>query len=480
MKAIITIIVLVSFSTLRAQFSEEKSGGVNNMMQMGAISVTIGGDFVVNGSFPAFVIERVDQFVTRIYTEASAKLLSNIQDPIEIQKIKEKLDDYSLRNLTLKRSSGEELKLDLLKFRLNGDFANNPYLKNDDVLIFQPSDLERNFFSVSGAVNKPGKFHFKDGDKLSDAIELAQGINKAYENVTKAEINRLSYDGEKMEVIPVDINNDYILQRGDRIEVVADETQKKEFSVTILGELKSPGKIPITKNSTTLKEVINKAGGFTSNASLRNSKIFTGKILPVLLESLYDITLKNPNELLLTDTTSFFLNLKESILYRMSNVTYEDREYFKLESQLKALQEIGSVDFSRINDENSEAAKYIVKDGDIIFIPPKTNSVYVFGQVLKPGNIIFKDGMDYKYYINQAGGLGEYAQDEEEIMIIKGDSHVWISPFEHKINIEEGDLIYIPREPALPFSWYAGQVGNYLSIVASAATIILLLVQFSK
>jgi protein involved in polysaccharide export with SLBB domain len=363
---------------------------------------------------------------------------------------------------------------------LNGDFANNPYLKNDDVLIFQPSDLERNFFSVSGAVNKPGKFHFKDGDKLSDAIELAQGINKAYENVTKAEINRLSYDGEKMKVIPVAINNDYILQRGDRIEVVADETQKKEFSVTILGELKSPGKIPITKNSTTLKEVINKAGGFTSNASLRNSKIFTGKILPVLLESLYDITLKNPNELLLTDTTSFFLNLKESILFRMSNVTYEDREYFKLESQLKALQEIGSVDFSRINDENSEAAKYIVKDGDIIFIPPKTNSVYVFGQVLKPGNIIFKDGMDYKYYINQAGGLGEYAQDEEEIMIIKGDSQEWISPFEHKVAIEEGDLIYIPREPALPFNWYVGQVGNYLSIVASTATIILLLVQFSK
>ncbi len=40
--------------------------------------------------------------------------------------------------------------------------------------------------------------------------------------------------------------------------------------------------------------------------------------------------------------------------------------------------------------------------------------------------------MDYKYYIEKAGGLGEYAQDEDEIMIIKGDTKEWISPSEHK------------------------------------------------
>jgi protein involved in polysaccharide export with SLBB domain len=479
MKAFITIIILLSFSTLYAQFSEEKSG-LDNLTKMGAISVTIGGDFVVNGSFPALVTERVDQFVTRIYNEASAKLLANITDPIQLQKIREKLEDYSLRNLALKRSTGEVFKLDLLKFRLNGDFTNNPYLKNDDVLIFQPSDLERNFISISGAVNKPGKFNFREGDKLSDAIELAQGINKAYENVTKAEINRLSYDGEKMEVIPININNDYILQRGDRIVIVADETQKKEFSVTVLGELKSPGKIPITKSSTTLKEVIAKAGGFTPEASLRNSKIFTGKILPILFENLYNINLANKETDLEIDTTSYFFNLKELILYRMSNVTEEDRDYLRLENQLRVLLESGSVDFRRINDENSEAAKYIVKDGDVIFVPAKTNSVYVFGQVVKPGHIPYKKGMDYKYYIEQAEGLGEFAKDEDEIMVIKSNSYEWISPTEYNVTIEEGDFIYVPRELSLSFSWYVQRVGTYLGIVASAATVILLLVQFSK
>src|SRR5690606_23765832 len=176
------------------------------------------------------------------------------QQPELLKKAQKELESYSIRNITLKRNNGEELNLDLLRFRRTGDFAENPYLKNDDVLIFPPSDLERNFFSISGAVNKPGKYHFKDGDELSDAIELAQGINKAYQNVSKAEIHRLSYDGESMKVIPVDLSSNYPLERGDRIIVIADETQKKEFSVTVLGEVKNPGKIPITKNTTTLKE----------------------------------------------------------------------------------------------------------------------------------------------------------------------------------------------------------------------------------
>jgi protein involved in polysaccharide export with SLBB domain len=283
-----------------------------------------------------------------------------------------------------------------------------------------------------------------------------------------------------MEVISVDINSNYSLQRGDRIIIIADETQRKEFSVSVIGEVKSPGKIPITKNTTTLKEVIDRAGGFTENASLKQAKVFTGNLISKLLKSLYDFNTPEEEQSLLIDTTQFILNLKESILYRMSNVTYEDRDYFKLENQMRNLLEMGSVDFTKLEDENSDASRFIVKDENVIFIPARQNMVYVFGQVPKPGRISYHEGMDYKYYIEKAGGLGEYAQDEDEIMIIKGDTKEWISPSEHEINIEEGDYVYVPREANLPFNWYIGQVGNYLSIVASAATIILLLIQFNN
>jgi len=480
MKSLLSFLILLFYSSIFAQLNDEKTD-LSSLGRIGTISVTIGGDFIITGSFPSMITERVDQFVTRMYTQTREKIFSQLsQQPELLEKAKKEIENYSLRDITLKRSSGEEIKLDLMKFRRTGDFSNNPYLKNDDVLIFPPSDLDRNFFSISGAINKPGKYHFKDRDKLSDAIVLAEGINKAYEGVNKAEINRLSYDGEKMEVITADINSDYALQRGDRIIIVADETQRKEFSVRIIGEVKSPGEIPITKNSTTLKNVITKAGGFTDNASLKQAKVFTGNFIPDLLKTLYNFNSQGQEQSLMVDTTQFILNLKESILYRMSNVTYEDREYFKLENQLRSLLETGSIDFTKLDDENSDASKYIVKDGNIIFIPPKQNTVYVFGQVLKPGRISYQEGMDYKYYIERVGGLGEYAQDEDEIMIIKGDSQEWISPFEHKVNIEEGDYIYVPRELSYSFNYYIAVAGNYLSIVASAATIILLLVQFSK
>ncbi len=148
----------------------------------GTISVTIGGTFPINGTFPALITERVDEFVTRMYAQAVDFTLKVISDPNIYRKLKEELANYALRGIKLKRANGEELILDLQKFRLNGDFSNNPYLKNDDVLVFPANDVGRNFFSVSGVVNKPGTFLFIEGDKLSDALELVDGFNPAYEN----------------------------------------------------------------------------------------------------------------------------------------------------------------------------------------------------------------------------------------------------------------------------------------------------------
>ena len=64
-------------------------------------------------------------------------------------------------------------------------------------------------------------------------------------------------------------------------------------------------------------------------------------------------------------------------------------------------------------------------------------------------------------------------------MIIKGVSHSWIEA-EDTTAIEEGDYIYIPRKTMRSYNSYVNIVGNYLGIVGSAATIILLLLQFKK
>lgn len=465
---IYSLLFIILFMTVSyAQNDNNKSDNYNVVPGANLISVTIGGKFITSGTFSASITERADQFITRIYNQIREKLGSPIAP-----------DAYSFRDITLKHSNGKEQKIDIAKFHINGDFINNPYLKNDDIIIFPQVDIERNFFSIYGAVNNPGRFFFVDGDKLKDAIELGGGINKAYENVEKVSVNRLSYDGKQETIISVDIYSDFPMQRGDRLVVEARETMKKNFWVRVFGEVNNPGWIPITKDNTTLYKVIEKAGGTTASASLKFAKIYTGNSFYPLLEKQFDNKI-NPNidktDLDLVDNLD---KMEELNLSRMSSVVPEDTAYFKLETKLKTMSEHSAIDFTQLSDSGSEASKYIVKDNDLIIIPAIDNTVYMFGQVPSQGHIPIVPGKDYQYYIQKAGGFGEFAQ-QGDVMVIKGYSHEWISADKNPV-VEGGDYIYVPRKPARSFNSYVSQVAEYLGIVASVATVILLLYQFKK
>ncbi|HLG32877.1 MAG TPA: SLBB domain-containing protein, partial [Ignavibacteriaceae bacterium] len=360
--AVITIFLTVNnySQILDSRFNNPST--MNNII----ISVTIGGSFPVNGTFPALLNERVDEFLTRIYNEAIDIALRATSDPDVYRKSKDELRRFVLRGIRIKRSTGDELILDLEKFRINGDFKNNPYLKNDDVIIFPPYDISRNFFSVSGAVNRPGTFYFIEGDRLKDAIELVDGLNPAYEKIDSVEFSRLSYDGQKQFFEKVGINDDVLLQRGDRIRFVTKETQKKNFNAVVLGEVESPGSIPITKDNTTLYEVIQLAGGFTPQASLTRSRVYKQSSLAIFLQRQYNISLTEQPDLEDPRFRNTIVNLEAALMYRMSNVIPEDTTYFYLENQLRVLTEGSSLDFRKIDDPNSDIAKYKVESGDII------------------------------------------------------------------------------------------------------------------
>ncbi|MEJ2104277.1 MAG: SLBB domain-containing protein [Ignavibacteriaceae bacterium] len=479
MKFRIIVGIIILFQLIAYSQNIQNKSLSSDLLSTPAISVTIGGSFPINGTFPALLSERVDGFVSRIYNEAIDLTLKVTPDPEIYRKLKEELDKYALRGIKLKRSNGEELKIDLQKFRLNGDFANNPYLKNDDVIIFPPYDVGRNFFSVSGPVNYPGVYLYVEGDKLSDVLELVNGINPSYHNVDSVEISRLSYDGNTETIIKIPVDKEFEIQRGDRLRFLAVETQKKNFFVSVIGEVKMPADIPITKNNTNLYEVIQACGGFTERASLKRARVYTRSSLSLILEEMYNIKLNEQPNLEDPKYRNIILNLELALMYRMSNVVTEDTNYFNLENQLRVLIEGSSLDFRKINDPNSDISKYILNDGDIIIVPPIQNSVYVFGQVLRPGHVTFIEGKDFNYYISEAGGFGELAE-EDEVMIIKGGSRAWMSPESENLNIEEGDYIYVPKQNLRTFRSYILEYSVYMSLLASIAAILLSIVTISS
>ena len=443
------VLTLCLIFTLIAQ---EKQNQQQSMIQF-PISVTIGGKFIVNGSFPASMTERVDQFVTRIYNLAKENSLSIAQDLATVNEINKNLEEeYAIRGLLLKNVNGEERKIDLAKFRVNGDFINNPYLKNDDVIIFPAVDLERNFIRIIGAVNNPGKFMFVEGDKLSDAIELAQGLNKSYDNINKIIIYRLNFGGSEQDSIIIGINEDVPLMRGDRIVVAAEENKRQDYKVNVIGEVLHPGFIPITNNKTTIKDVIQMAGGFTSQADLYRSEIIRGA---------------NAFESLIFTEQSEKLQMA-----RMSTLIENDSLYFQIDEKLRFLRGNGLVDFTKLSNDEFDDGKFIVQNYDVIYIPAKINLVYVYGQVNKAGYINYSPDKNYDYYLNKAGGIGETALD---IYIIKGQSRSWVSAEDYpNTPIEPGDYIWVSKQTPRTFWYHVEQAARITAIIGSVATVLLL------
>lgn len=424
-----------------------------------SISVTIGGKFIVNGTFSALLAERVDHFITRIYNLAKENSLSVAQDLQTVETINRNLEEnYAIRGIILKSTNGEEKKLDLAKFRINGDFSNNPYLNNDDVLIFPAVDIERNFINILGAVNNPTKFMYVDGDKLSDAIELAQGINKAYENITSAVIYRLDYSGNKMDSISISLNEDFDLQRGDRILIKANEPNRKDYKVNVIGEVKKPGTIPISYKNTSIAEVIKRAGGFTDNADLTRAELIRGA---------------NAFESII-----FSEDLEKLLMSRMSTLVEGDSLYFQIDEKLRFLRGNGLIDFTKVLDSNSVDGNFIVQDYDLIYIPSKLDLVYIYGQVNKAGYVKYSPNKTYNYYLNLGGGVGATAAD---IYIIKGQSRSWISVEEFPSTIiEAGDYIWVSKKTPRTFWYHVEQASKIAAILGSIATVILLFTQISK
>ncbi|HED08634.1 MAG TPA: hypothetical protein ENI57_11000, partial [Ignavibacteria bacterium] len=116
MKRIFTLLFFILLTnTFFAQTREELKN--NPIVTSSIISVTIGGDFVITGSFPSTFTERLDQFITRIYNQAYTKALQSIRDTKLIIEINKRFKSFSLRGIVLKRADGKLLNVDLQKFR---------------------------------------------------------------------------------------------------------------------------------------------------------------------------------------------------------------------------------------------------------------------------------------------------------------------------------------------------------------------------
>ena len=227
--------------------------------------------------------------------------------------------------------------------------------------------------------------------------------------------------------------------------------------------------------------MIDLAGGFTPQASLKDAKLIRNFNREEVLRrySLEKQAAENPAQVNLNPDLNLVTLIDSLRMVRAADLTPEDVRYFDVSNNLRLLEGITAADFTELSDEDSEASNYIVNDEDLIIVPEQFKKVYVFGQISTPGYYDYSEGKSFEYYLEKAGGLPETAKEMEETFIIKGDSRKWIS-VEDEYKIEAGDFIYVPRDIPRNFGFYLGRVSSIMGIIGTVATLVLLINQFGK
>lgn len=410
--------------------------------------VTVLGVVHRPGPYLASSVLRVDKAIGLANDQSSA-------DPAG----RKLVENASTRRIILRRKNTPDQVVDLDRFYAFREGRDNPFMREGDIIIIPPRTIEQSAVSVYGALNAPGQYEFRDGDGLAAMIRIAQGLTPNADP-SNVEHTRFSSDGGSSETTVIDVAGmldgatpDIPLENKDRIVVREKPDRRGDFKVHVRGEVRYPGMYPITRDSTTLSQIIERAGGFTEFAFLPMAEIERRQMTADGVD--VDLTREALKNLRMSDQL----------------VTPEERSYYDLESGLR--RGTVSTDFVGLFERRDFSKDLMLRDGDVIFIPNSQRTVYVYGQVARPGYVAHSDGADIRYYIAQAGGYGEEAETGGT-RVIKGKTREWLDPSDTKI--EPGDYIWVPKDIRYPTGYYmnlVSQAASFISVVLSMTVIML-------
>ncbi len=362
------------------------------------------------------------------------------------------------RNIILKRKDGTQQRVDIPRFYATKDDRWNPFVRDGDELIVPRIDENKNTISIWGGVQVSGVYEYAEGDRFLDLIELSHGFTR---RARRDSVLLYRYDSTGMKLNISTINasaiidgytENFPLQRFDKIVVIEKYDPRENYSVTISGEVLFPGTYPIERDVSRLSSVIQRAGGLTPYASIKSAELLRASI--------------PTNELYL-----------ERLMSMRGSITPEDSSYYLLESELRIHREAVEVNFDKLLVEHDTTQDVFLRSGDRIVIPDVRKTIYVFGQVVTPGNVQFVEGKDYQYYIEKAGDFTDKARTGD-VMIIKRANRQWLAPGE--TTIEEGDYIWVPKEYERSFAYYMNIIGQTASVISVALSIVILAIQINK
>ena len=329
------------------------------------------------------------------------------------------LSHLSKRNIQIFRGK-DTIKVDLEKFKVNGKQELNPYVQQEDVLKIP---YAKRFFTVHGGVQKPGKYEYKSGDKILDAVTIAGGFHP------DAVVDSISLIRTN---IPNDTKSIYFTQKQCELEFLEPEdhlmvpysyNENPHEIVEIVGEINYPGTYPIKIGTTTISDIIRLAGGFLPSAD--SSKIY----------------INNKTVVKIPDRELERILLKDEI-----NRSIEEKAYVKARIRT----EKGALETSLNTIKNNN---YLVTSNDVIFIQKYFPYVEVIGAVESPGRYPFSSANNANDYIKLAGGVTKNASRKRFVIKSTTGQRLKVS---RNLDLQYGDVVFIPEKVDYN-EWYAAK-----------------------
>ena len=202
------------------------------------------------------------------------------------------------------------------------------------------------------------------------------------------------------------------------------------IKVDIDGAINYPGQYTIPPNST-IEDLYNQLGGFKEVANL-DAVIF--KRLSIKKNQIKAIkqSQKSLNDAILANNIKNNDSSLDPSIIASLNLEIDDDNLGRISGDFKP--------------NSSGARNTILRDGDSIFVPVKSNTITVLGDVLNPSSFVFDSNLTINDAINQSGGVKKTA-DSKNIYIIHADGLVdrkRKNLFSGSNKLKPGDTIVVP------------------------------------
>jgi polysaccharide export outer membrane protein len=378
--------------------------------------------------------------------------------------------------------------------------AHVPLVDGDVVTVFAIVDERRNRLWLDGEVRNPGIYEWSPGTTLWGLIERADGLaERAY--TPRAHVYRLVETDGSRRLLQVSLVTDagtplqdIELADNDSVVVFSREELRQPEFVSIDGYVKNPDDYPLARGMT-LRDLVLAAGGFIHGAYVVEAEVTrmpdmlqrtdtTAYVIHVALGgtatdsvSINGVPYWLPQEGELELVHGDRVFIRRAPGYEMTREVYLTGEVKTPGAYVLARRDERLVDVlaraggltenafrggihvkreGRVVAADPERALADPRDrnniplvsGDSIHVPAHNPTVTVAGAVNFQATVVYVPGRSVDYYLNQAGGLLDSADDDRITLTYMNGERTTVKRgvFERRARVQPGSQIYVPAQ----------------------------------